>query len=572
MANQIPEELHDFRNFLYLTWKHLGLPDPTPTQYDIAEYVQHGPKRCCIQAFRGVGKSWITSAYVIHQLLLNPAMNILVVSASKTRSDDFSTFTLRLINEMPILMHLAPREDQRSSKISFDVGPAPAAHAPSVKSVGITGQLTGSRADLIVADDVESLNNSLTQMMRDKITETIKEFDAVLKPDGRIVYLGTPQTEMSIYNVLPERGYEIRIWPARIPTEKTKTSYGDRLAPYVLDLCGDKEEGEPVDAQRFDDVDLREREASYGKSGFALQYMLDTSLSDMGRYPLRCADLIVHPLDNEKAASKLTWASSPELEWKDCPCPGLAGDRFYRPMEVTPDHQPYAGSVMSIDPAGMGKDETAYAVVKILNSQLFVTESGGFLGGYTPATLKALARIARENKVNYIIAESNFGDGMFTSLLKPVLSEEVGYPCTIEEVRHSIQKERRIIDTLEPLMNTHKLVVSKSVVEGVFSGVNRYHSVEHKDALRNLTGDSTLYQLFYQMSRLTFDKGSLRHDDRLDALAMAVAYWVERMEQHTDKAVAEYKDEQATKALEAHLDSYNRLWGTKEVPTTWMSR
>ena len=209
-------------------------------------------------------------------------------------------------------------------------------------------------------------------------------------------------------------------------------------------------------------------------------------------------------------------------------------------MEVTPDHQPYAGSVMSIDPAGMGKDETAYAVVKILNSQLFVTESGGFLGGYTPATLKALARIARENKVNYIIAESNFGDGMFTSLLKPVLSEEVGYPCTIEEVRHSIQKERRIIDTLEPLMNTHKLVVSKSVVEGDFSGVNRYHSVEHKDALRNLTGDSTLYQLFYQMSRLTFDKGSLRHDDRLDALAMAVAYWVERMEQHTDIAVAEY--------------------------------
>ena len=259
MANEIPQELHDFRNFLYLTWKHLGLPDPTPTQYDIAEYVQNGPKRCCIQAFRGVGKSWITSAYVIHQLLLNPSLNILVVSASKTRSDDFSTFTLRLINEMPILQHLAPREDQRSSKISFDVGPAPAAHAPSVKSVGITGQLTGSRADLIVADDVESLNNSLTQMMRDKITETVKEFDAVLKPDGRIVYLGTPQTEMSIYNVLPERGYEIKVWPARIPTEKTRHSYGDRLAPFIIDLCEKRDIGEPVDSDRFDDVDLRER-------------------------------------------------------------------------------------------------------------------------------------------------------------------------------------------------------------------------------------------------------------------------------------------------------------------------
>ena len=31
MAATVPKELYDFRNFLYLTWKHLGLPDPTPT-------------------------------------------------------------------------------------------------------------------------------------------------------------------------------------------------------------------------------------------------------------------------------------------------------------------------------------------------------------------------------------------------------------------------------------------------------------------------------------------------------------------------------------------------------------
>ena len=565
----VPKELHDFRNFLYLTWKHLGLPDPTPTQYDIAQYVDNGPKRCCIQAFRGVGKSWITSAYVIHQLLLDPKLNILVVSASKTRSDDFSTFTLRLINEMPILHHLIPKDDQRSSKISFDVGPAPAAHAPSVKSVGITGQLTGSRADLIVADDVESLNNSLTQMMRDKIQETIKEFDAVLKPDGRIVYLGTPQTEMSVYNVLPERGYEIQVWPARIPTEKTRHAYGDRLAPYIQAKCKTQPIGDPIDPMRFDEIDLREREASYGKSGFALQYMLDTTLSDMGRYPLRLSDLIIHPLDIDVVSPKLTWASSPELEWKDLPCPGLSGDRFYRPMEIAPEHQPYKGSVMSIDPAGMGKDETAYAVVKILHSQLFVTASGGFLGGYNPVTLKALAKIARDQKVNYIVVESNFGDGMFSQLLKPVLSEEVGYPCTVEEVRHSVQKERRIIDTLEPVMNNHKLVIDKKVVEDDTSGLSIYLKDSHKDILKEVSGETSLYQLFYQMSRLTFDRGSLRHDDRLDALAIAVNYWTEQMEQHTDKALAEHNDEVIDRELERFMDSHNKLWG-KQEKVTWM--
>lgn len=150
---KIPEKLKDFRVFLYFVWKHLNLPDPTPVQYDIAYYLQHGARRKVIEAFRGVGKSWITSAYVIWRLLLNPQLNFLVVSASKDRADNFSTFTLQLINDIPLLNHLIPRDDQRSSKIAFDVAPAEPDHAPSVKSVGIFGQLTGGRADEIIADD-----------------------------------------------------------------------------------------------------------------------------------------------------------------------------------------------------------------------------------------------------------------------------------------------------------------------------------------------------------------------------------------------------------------------------------
>ena len=111
--------LKNFKNFLFLCWKHLNLPEPTPIQYDIADYLQSKEKRLVIEAFRGVGKSWITSAFVVHQLLLNPQRNILVVSASKSRADDFSTFTQRLIGEMPLLSHLIPRDNQRHSKIRF---------------------------------------------------------------------------------------------------------------------------------------------------------------------------------------------------------------------------------------------------------------------------------------------------------------------------------------------------------------------------------------------------------------------------------------------------------------------
>ena len=174
---EIPNKLTDFRNFLYLTWKHLNLPEPTKIQYDIANYIATGSQRTIVSAFRGVGKSWITSAFVLWKLLLNPHLNILVVSASKNRADDFSTFCLRLLSEMPILMHLYPKDNQRQSKISFDVAPAGASHQPSVKSLGITSQLTGSRADIIVADDIETSGNTQTQFMRDKLSESIKEFE-----------------------------------------------------------------------------------------------------------------------------------------------------------------------------------------------------------------------------------------------------------------------------------------------------------------------------------------------------------------------------------------------------------
>ena len=235
MSKSKLHQLKDFRNFLYLVWKHLNLPDPTPLQYDIADFMQDGPKRSVIMAFRGVGKSWICSAYAVHQLLLDPTKNILVVSASKNRADDFSTFTLKIIHDIPVLQDLIPKNDQRFSKIAFDVGPAPAAHAPSVKSLGISSQLTGSRADIIIADDIEVPNNSATQGMRDKLDEQVKEFEAIIKPldTSRILFLGTPQCEDSIYNKLRERGYDARIWTSEYPpNDLVVKNYDSDIAPF----------------------------------------------------------------------------------------------------------------------------------------------------------------------------------------------------------------------------------------------------------------------------------------------------------------------------------------------------
>jgi len=536
----IPEQLHDFRNFTYLVWSHLGLPEPTPIQYDIAHYLQSSPKRSIIEAFRGVGKSYITAAYVVHQLLLNPELKFMVVSASKARADDFSTFTQRIIVELPICQHLVARDGQRWSKIAFDVAPAKASGSPSVKSVGVTGQLTGSRADIIIADDVEVPNNSMTHMMREKLYETVKEFDAVLKPDGKIIYLGTPQNEMSLYNILLSRGYDMRIWTSRYPTlERAEKAYGGRLAPILYDRMQKEEKavyGLPTDPKRFDDEDLLERELSYGRSGFALQFMLDTSLSDGNKYPLKLSDLIVYSCDKDTAPEKIVYGiMKPML---DIPNVGLAGDKFYAP-EDTIGRLDYQGSVLAIDPSGRGSDETAYAVVKMLNGYLYVVDAGGVAGGYSESTLQHLTDLAKINKVNMVLVESNFGDGMFTELLKPYLLKT--HPCTLEEVRHSKQKESRIIDTLEPVMNQHRLVIDPKVIQKDY------------DSVQSMPPDVGMkYMLTYQMTRITKVRGALAHDDRLDVLAMAVQYWVDQMAADADTEIRSRKEE----LLELELDKF----------------
>ena len=519
----------NFKNFLYLAWKHLQLPEPTPIQYDIADYLQKVQKRIVIQAFRGVGKSWITSAYVCHQLLLNPQRNILVVSASKNRADDFSTLTQRLITEMPLLQHLQPRDDQRHSKISFDVSPARAAHAPSVKSLGVTSQLTGSRADLIIADDVESANNSQTQLMRDRLSETVKEFDAIIKPEvGRIVFLGTPQTEMSLYNSLDERGFKTRIWTSLYPTKIQLINLGEKLAPTIKKAIADdpKLEGKPTDPLRFDETDLMEREASYGRSGFQLQFMLDTTLSDLNRYPLKLNDLILMSgLSSWKEAPcKIQWASgSDQIKSIDSDLPnvGLKGDYWVAPMYTSDEYAPFEGSVMSIDPSGRGADRTGYCILKMLHGVLYMTDCGALEGGYEKETLERISQLAKEHSVNYVVIESNFGDGMATALLKPVMAKI--HPCSIEEVRHNIQKEKRIIDTLEPIFNQHRLVVAQEVIEKDFK-----QPIDH--------------QLFKQITRITRDRGAIRHDDALDALSIAANYWVERMDRDQTLAFEEHKE------------------------------
>ena len=533
----------DFKLFLQALWQQLDLPHPTKAQYAIADYLQHGPKRLQIQAFRGVGKSWITGAFVLWTLFNNPEKKIMIISASKERADNMSIFLQKLIIETPWLSHLQPKsDDARWSRISFDVNCSPS-QAPSVKSVGITGQLTGSRADLMILDDVEVPGNSMTEMMREKLLQLCTEAESILTPkdDSRIMYLGTPQTVFTIYKKLAERNYRPFVWPARVP--RSMTNYDGLIAPQLqADIDDGMEPWSVTDKDRFSDDDLIEREAAMGRSNFMLQFMLDTSLSDAEKFPLKMADLIVTSVNPTDAPENVVWCSDPRNCIKELPTVGLPGDYFYSPMQQQGEWGAYDETICSVDPSGRGSDETTAAYLSQRNGILYLHEMRAYRDGYSDNTLLDILKGCKKYKATSLLIESNFGDGIVAELFRKHMAQ-TKYAVAIEETRANVRKEDRIIDTLEPVLNQHKLCIDKSVIEW-----------DYKSNPDTAPEKRLQYMLFYQMSRMCREKGAVRHDDRIDALAQGVKYFTDILSISAQQAIIDRRREEWNDMLEGFIE------------------
>ena len=544
MTDPLTALQEDFKLFLQALWSQLELPSPTRAQYAIADYLQHGPKRLQIQAFRGVGKSWITGAFVLWTLFNDPERKIMIISASKERADNMSIFLQKLIIETPWLAHLRPKaDDSRWSRISFDVNCSPH-QAPSVKSVGITGQLTGSRADLMILDDIEVPGNSMTELMREKLLQLCTEAESILTPksDSRIMYLGTPQTTFTVYRKLAERNYRPFVWPSRYPRKDKLSQYENLLAPQIqADLESGALEWDPTD-DRFNNDDLIEREASMGRSNFMLQFQLDTSLSDAEKFPLKMADMVVTSVNPTKAPESVVWCSDPSNVIKELPTVGLPGDYFYSPMQLVGEWGDYQETICSVDPSGRGSDETTAAFISQRNGYLYLHEMRAYRDGYSDTTLLNILKGCKKYNVTTLLIESNFGDGIVAELFKKHI-QNTKQAIFIEETRANVRKEDRIIDSLEPVLNQHRLVVNRSVIEWDYAS--------NKDEAPELR---LMYMLFYQMSRMCREKGAVKHDDRLDALAQGVQYFTDALSISAERQIADRKLEEWNSMMEDFIE------------------
>lgn len=527
-----------------MVFQYINLPSPTEIQYAIADELQNRESDLIVNGFRGVAKSTITGIYNAWLLYKDPLnTQIIYVGANQEEAKKFMKFTRGLLEIVPFLNFLIPdvKAGQRDNALSFDVRPAEVRIQPSCKAVGIFGNLTGNRATHIIADDIETSENCDTQVKREHIESAVTEFRQIVSPlKGSLLFLGTPHTEISIYNKLHDKGIPTRIFPIKFPTEEQEEKYGEKLAPYIANKVHQDPTliGQSTDPIRFGEEEILKLEAE-GRSKFAMQQMLDTTLSDLERYPLKCADLIVMDCNKDIAPEKVAYGSSPQQIIKDLPCNGIGNDRYYSPIPL-PDIKwaDYQYKVLAIDPSGRGKDELAFAIDGVLNSYIHLLKQDGLQGGYVEENLTKLAELAKEYKVNKIKIESNFGDGMFTALFLPIL-KRIGYQCEVEEVRHNTQKEIRIIDTLEPVMNQHKLIVDKQVIRDDAESIKKYPLEKQQQ-----------YSLFYQMTRITRDRGSLSHDDRVDVQAIAVADCLDFLSADADLAIQERIDAEYEAELE----------------------
>lgn len=570
----LPPELWPFPHFLCYLLRELNLADtPTLRQLEVADWLETGPDRSITTAYRGLGKSFESGGYALWRLRHDPfTEKVLIPAATAEKAEEVATFMARCIRDVDILRCLEPRPDGRSSVKAFDVGPAVIDQSPSCRTVGILSpSLTGKRCTLALPDDIETLNNSITPLKQERLAQAVTELEAIIKPDDpgfdatapldftqaglrqvfprQIRYLGTPHLESSLYlRLVRERNYAIRFWPARFPNPAKAEEwdcYEGSLSPAIAAAVEKNPAlaGEPTDPERFGHEELLKREMRMTRASVQLQYQLNCRLSTLDRYPIRLGDLIVMDLDGKALPDVVVWSSDPAQRIQDLICVGLGADRFYhRPAAVkgwVPQEETWR-CVLAVDPSGRGRDELAWAVLAELNGNVFLLECGGTTRGYEPAVLQSLAERAKRWKANYCVAESNMGDGMFTALLQPVMARV--HPLSIEEVRVSQQKERRIVDTLAPLVQQHRLVVNRELIRRDYAEADQDPETGHQRSL------------MYQLSRITIERGALMFDDRIDVVALGAKFFTDAAAQDQQKASKQRQDEIDEANLKAWFD------------------
>lgn len=491
-------------------------------------------RRRGVLAFRNAGKThWGSICLALYRLFRDPNRKVIIVSKSANAARETMLAIRNLMADVWFLRHLLPREGQRDNLEALDVGPAQPAKQPSIKALGIEGQLAHNRAHTVVADDVETEGNSQTPEARQRLELLVTEFTAWLyedRPEGNvdglvasvdpveIVYFGTPKHEETLYNKLGESGTAFRAYPICLPGPEEQVK---NLAPLLSErIANGAKPGEPTCPHRFNRLEVADR-MSVGRHVFLREYMLISNLADSNRYPMRLSDIIVHSCDKARAPVSFVWGTRDHNGSTDSGLPtlGPTNDRLHRPVFIDAKYAPYNAVKAGIDPSGKGKDRTGLSIAGELAGFFHLMYNQGLDGRDTTEVCDQIAKQLRTHGVTEAYFEQNIDAmGLWEQVMLQAIRTHTlqpgqdplypqGWTCSLTPVPSHAQKETRIIAVVEPLLSQHRLIVDPTILQPT-----------HKE--REL-------EFQFQLACMTRDRGCLTEDGRIDSLAILLRSWLE---------------------------------------------
>lgn len=402
-----------------------------------------GRLRLLLMAFRGSGKSTIAALFASWLLYINPDLRILVLAADARLAGKMAQQIRKVIERHDRTSHLKPEKKEQWAGSRFTVKRDSALRDPSVQASGITMNITGSHADMIICDDVEVPKTCTTREQRENLRERLAEIEYILDPKGTQIYLGTPHSWFSIYADKPR---------IEAGEERAFLAGFERLEIPVLDADNNSAWPEKYSLEGIEKI-----KAASGPNKFASQMMLQPLSVNEGRLDPDLIKLYSEDINYSKELGAL-FIGDRRMEssscWWDPAFGSKKGDRSV--LAVT--YQDNEGNIFLHHMEYM----------KVERGETRITSD---LADAPPDRATAQCRKVGELAKKYYLPSVTVEDNGVGKFLPGWLRTELAkmhVPCGVKIISSSANKDTRILEALDALMAAGKLYMHKDVVETPF--------------------------------------------------------------------------------------------------------